>query len=108
MAAQTVPTSTGQQPTKTHDLESAANLERVTDFAEEKEITLDVGKAFSAIDKRVESKSQREHEEMQKVIVRKEDVELIVRELEIPKSVAERTLRQHSGDVVKALCELTS
>ena len=44
MAAQTVPTSTGQQPTKTHDLESAANLERVTDFAEEKEITLDVGK----------------------------------------------------------------
>ena len=45
MATQTAqPTVGGMQPTKTHDLESAANLERVTDFAEEKEITLDVGK----------------------------------------------------------------
>ena len=45
MATQTAQTNVGgMQPTKTHDLESAANLERVTDFAEEKEITLDVGK----------------------------------------------------------------
>ena len=45
MAVQTTPQS-GIQPNKTHELESAANLERITDFAEEKEITLDVGKVY--------------------------------------------------------------
>ena len=36
----------------------------------------------------------------------KEDVELIINEMEIPRERADRTLREHGGDVVQALCAL--
>ena len=45
--------------------------------------------------------------ELAKVSVTKEDIDLIVEELEIPKAVAERTLREHHGNVVEALAALT-
>ena len=45
--------------------------------------------------------------ELDKVKIRKEDVELIVNEMEISKSQAEQALREQDGDVVKALIALT-
>jgi NACalpha-BTF3-like transcription factor len=42
------------------------------------------------------------------VVVNKEDVELIVNEIEIPRERADRTLREYGGDVVKALCALVN
>jgi NACalpha-BTF3-like transcription factor len=41
------------------------------------------------------------------VTISKEDVELIMNEMEIPKSQAEQTLREHAGDVVQAFISLT-
>ena len=46
--------------------------------------------------------------ELAKVSIKKEDVDLIVEELEIPKAKAERTLREHQGNVVEALASLTN
>ena len=40
--------------------------------------------------------------------VTKEDIDLIVEELEISKATAERTLREHHGNVVEALAALTN
>lgn len=45
--------------------------------------------------------------ELAKVSIKKEDVDLIVEEMEISKSKAERTLREHAGNVVEALAALT-
>lgn len=45
--------------------------------------------------------------ELDKVTIKKEDVELIMAEMEIPKSQAELTLREKDGDVVQALISLT-
>lgn len=53
------------------------------------------------------AKLQRE-KELAKVVIRKEDVDLIVEEMEIPRSAAERSLREHKGDVVEALVSLTN
>ena len=46
--------------------------------------------------------------ELAKVSIRKEDVDLIADEMEISKSKAERTLREHAGNVVEALAALTN
>ena len=46
--------------------------------------------------------------ELAKVLIKKEDVDLIMQELEIPKGKAERTLREHQGNVVEALTSLTN
>lgn len=90
----------------------AADLERVTDYAEEKEISSQgVAGAISAIgdrrNKEVLEKQARE-KELLKVSIRKEDVDLIVREMEISRTVAERTLREYHGNVVNALTALTN
>lgn len=52
-------------------------------------------------------KAARERE-LSKVPIEKEDVDLIVNEFEIPKAKAERTLREHGGNVVEALASLTN
>jgi len=44
--------------------------------------------------------------ELAKVAIKKEDVDLIAEQMEIPKSKAERTLREHQGNVVSALASL--
>ena len=46
--------------------------------------------------------------ELAKVSIKKEDVELIVKEMEISKDKAERTLREHAGNIVEALASLTN
>ena len=118
---------------KKHD-SGAADLEKVTDYAEEKEI----GSSSAAEDaiaviskilylvcynsllkqtfvlfsdnKQVEEAAKRiaREKELAKVSIKKEDVELIVKEMEISKDKAERTLREHAGNIVEALASLTN
>lgn len=68
-------------------------------------------KALTAInDKRHldESKRKAEQAVLANVKIRKEDVELIIQELELPRSKAEKILRQHRGDVVATLKALVN
>ncbi|MGH0128225.1 UNVERIFIED_CONTAM: hypothetical protein FKN15_044222 [Acipenser sinensis] len=120
-----------EKPRK-HD-SGAADLERVTDYAEEKEISSsDLETAMSVIgDRRSrEQKAKQERRvqmfaslyptepkslnntsqerELAKVTIKKDDVELIMTEMEIPRGVAERSLREHMGNVVEALIALTN
>jgi NACalpha-BTF3-like transcription factor len=106
--------SSENNATKTRQHNSgAADLEKVTDYAEEKEI-LDVGSgnlnnAMNAIsDKRKKEADQKAEKEKQlaSVKVKKEEVELLVNEFEIVKSKAERVLKEHSGDLSSALAAL--
>nr|XP_037847385.1 huntingtin-interacting protein K-like [Chlorocebus sabaeus] len=94
-----------------HD-NGAADLERVTDYAEEKEIqSSNLETAMSVIgDRRSrEQKAKQEQEkELAKVTIRKEDLELIITEMEISRAAAERSLREHMGNVVEALIALTN
>ncbi|KAL5244119.1 hypothetical protein ACI65C_011529 [Semiaphis heraclei] len=91
----------------------AADLEKVTDYAEEKEVisTDDISGAMTIIgDRRLKEAADKiaKEKELQKVSIKKSDVELIIREMEISKTLAERTLRECHGDVVKALIALTN
>uniref|UniRef100_A0A8C8FQ39 Huntingtin interacting protein K n=8 Tax=Salmonidae TaxID=8015 RepID=A0A8C8FQ39_ONCTS len=99
-----------EKPRK-HD-SGAADLERVTDYAEEKEISSsDLETAMSVIgDRRSrEQKAKQDREkELAKVTIKKEDVELIMGEMEISRGVAERSLREHMGNVVEALIDLSN
>ncbi|XP_050542360.1 huntingtin-interacting protein K [Daktulosphaira vitifoliae] len=92
---------------------AAADLEKVTDYAEEKEVmsTDDITGAMTIIgDRRLKEAADKiaKEKELQKVNIKKSDVELIIREMEISKVLAERTLRECHGDVVKALIILTN
>ncbi|XP_065219060.1 huntingtin-interacting protein K [Planococcus citri] len=92
---------------------AARDLEKVTDYAEEKEVISaeQFQGAMSIIDDRrnKEAAEKRAKEnELLKVSIKKEDVDLIVKEMEITRSVAERTLRVHNGNVVNALIALTN
>uniref|UniRef100_A0A3Q0SAQ2 Huntingtin interacting protein K n=1 Tax=Amphilophus citrinellus TaxID=61819 RepID=A0A3Q0SAQ2_AMPCI len=56
-----------------------------------------------------EQKAKQEREkELAKVTIKKEDVELIMSEMEISRAMAERSLREHMGNVVEALVALTN
>ncbi|XP_075042122.1 huntingtin-interacting protein K-like [Mixophyes fleayi] len=94
-----------------HD-SGAADLERVTDYAEEKQIqSSNLETAMSVIgDKwsREQKAKQEREKELAKVTIKREDVELIMNEMEIQRSVAERSLREHMGNVVEALIAFTN
>ncbi|CAG2108182.1 unnamed protein product, partial [Medioppia subpectinata] len=93
-----------------HD-SGAADLEKVTDFEEEREISSqDIENAMSLFgDKRSKETAERvaRMRELAKVVIKKEDVELIMKEMEIPRSTAELKLRECAGSVVEALIALT-
>ncbi|XP_070547108.1 huntingtin-interacting protein K-like [Ptychodera flava] len=96
---------------KKHD-SGAADLEKVTDYHEETEIaTQDMVDVMNKFGERIRqekaAKAQRE-QDLSKVKVKKEDVDLIVNEMEISKSKAERVLREHNGDIVATLTSLTN
>mmetsp|Transcript_6862 Transcript_6862/g.10764 ORF Transcript_6862/g.10764 Transcript_6862/m.10764 type:complete len:113 (-) Transcript_6862:553-891(-) len=90
-----------------HEGATTQDLERLTDFQEEKELDqVKVREAMSALAKaeRAEAEAQAARErELAAVAIKKEDVDLMEKELEITKQVAERTLREHRGDVVAAI-----
>lgn len=106
-----VPEKSQQKKAAKYD-SGAADLEKVTDYAEEKEIsTQNVAGAISAIGDRRNKEAlekQAREKELLKVSIRKEDVDLIVREMEISRTIAERTLREYHGNVVNALVALTN
>ncbi|WAR10834.1 HYPK-like protein [Mya arenaria] len=91
---------------------SAADLEKVTDFVEETEIApQDIGEAIRVANDENQKLSVAKKEmekELSKVKITKEDVDLIVHEMEITRNLAERKLREHRGNVVEALIELTN
>eukprot|EP00128_Syssomonas_multiformis_P017379 Colp12_sorted_trinity150504_noHs@12748 len=87
------------------------DLEKVTDFAEEKEIdTADMNQAMSFIEqkqkKATEERAQRAAE-LAKVVVKDEDVNVIVEEFELSKDKATTVLREHKGDLEAALRHLS-
>lgn len=88
----------------------AADLEKVTDFVEEKEISGDnLDNAITAIlnKRKLEAEQKIELERrLASVKVKKEDVELICHEFEITKAKAERILKEHDGDLKAALTNL--
>ncbi|KAG8232530.1 hypothetical protein J437_LFUL012160 [Ladona fulva] len=91
----------------------AADLEKVTDYAEEKEISASdalTGAMTLIGDRRNKEAAEKmaKERELLKVSIKKEDVELIVKEMEIPRSKAEHTLREHHGNIVEALIALTN
>lgn len=94
-----------------HD-SGAADLEKVTDYVEESEVnTENMAEAVNLIGTRrsqEDAAKERRKLELDKVTIRKEDVELIMKEMEIPESQAELTLRENNGDIVKALIALTN
>ncbi len=65
---------------------------------------------FFTDNKQVEEAAKRiaKEKELAKVSIKKEDVDLMVDELMISKTKAERTLREHAGNVVEALAALTN
>ncbi|KAI9580695.1 huntingtin-interacting protein K [Glossina fuscipes] len=85
----------------------AADLERVTDYAEEKEIsTADISSAVEQFGNQRQKEDElkvAKEKELQKVQVKKEDIELIMNEMLITKIQAEKVLREQRGDVVAAL-----
>ncbi|OAD59296.1 Huntingtin-interacting protein K [Eufriesea mexicana] len=101
-----------QKKTAKYD-SGAADLEKVTDYAEEKEISSSDGFscALSIIgdqrNKEAAEKKARE-KELLKVPIKKKDVDLIMKEMEINRNVAEQTLREHRGNLVEALITLTN
>ncbi|KAK3599758.1 hypothetical protein CHS0354_037239 [Potamilus streckersoni] len=94
-----------------HD-SGAADLEKVTDYHEEAEISApQIGEALNVVSTRKKEEStamQEKEKELSKVKINKEDVDLIVQEMEIPRTQAERKLREHKGNVVEALIALTN
>lgn len=96
---------------KKHD-SGAADLERVTDYAEEQEISVhDMSNALAAVNEKRTARTKERAEmekELAKVVIKKTDVDLIVNEMEITRTEAERSLRVNQGDVVRALMQLTN
>uniref|UniRef100_H2ZMY5 Nascent polypeptide-associated complex subunit alpha-like UBA domain-containing protein n=1 Tax=Ciona savignyi TaxID=51511 RepID=H2ZMY5_CIOSA len=98
-----------QEKQKKHDNESAADLERVTDYAEEKEINVsDIGDMLAKFAQRSNEKQAEREKELSKVKISKEDVELVMKEMDISKIKAERALRENKGDAVAALTALVN
>lgn len=89
-----------------------ADVSKVTDFVEQKEIdSAKASQAIASITKDVEVDREKEaarERELAAVSIEQADVELIASEMELDKAVAERTLREHKGDVVQALNTLVA
>lgn len=90
--------------------QESADLEKVTDYAEETEVSVNANnlKAINLIEAQRLKENQARDEELARVSITKDDVDLIMKELEITKQQAELALRQSSGDVVQALVRLLS
>ncbi|MCL4134347.1 UNVERIFIED_CONTAM: hypothetical protein GTU68_061312 [Idotea baltica] len=101
--------NTREKRTAKHD-SGAADLERVTNYAEEKEIKSDANfmSVINDVKRQDEVKKMAKEKELAKVSIKKEDVELIVQELEIPKIKAEKVLREHQGNLIETLITLTN
>jgi NACalpha-BTF3-like transcription factor len=95
-----------------HDSMRAADLEKVTDYVEEAEIlTQNIGDAMKVVSDRQErdaDEKKLKETELLRIKVNKEDVDLIVNEMEISRTQAERMLRENRGNVFDVLVSLTN
>ncbi|XP_064101394.1 huntingtin-interacting protein K [Macrobrachium rosenbergii] len=103
-----VETKSKEKKAAKHD-SGAADLERVTNFAEEKEIKSDANfmSVINDVKRQEQTNKLARDQELAKVSIKKEDVEVIMKELEIPKIKAERALREHQGNLIETLVTLT-
>lgn len=98
-----------QSNEKKHDKAACADLEKITDYEEDIEVK-NIDSAISLIEGRRSEENTikiAREKELSQVKVKKEDIELIVNEMEVSHSIAQRKLREAGGDVVKALILLT-
>ncbi|CEO94933.1 Nascent polypeptide-associated complex subunit alpha-like UBA domain-containing protein [Plasmodiophora brassicae] len=98
----------GEKPTaRGEERDERRDLERVTDFVEETEI--DAPQVSSAItmiaeeEKRSQAAKVAREKELRMVKIDPAHVELIAQQMDIDQEKAERILREHGGDPVKAL-----
>ena len=84
------------------------NFEICLDYAEEKEVHVsDVGNVLANLAQRSNEKSEKSRE-VTKIKIPKEDIELVMNEMEVSKLKAERTLRECKGNIVEALTVLVN
>ncbi|KJE91658.1 hypothetical protein CAOG_02766 [Capsaspora owczarzaki ATCC 30864] len=90
-----------------------ADMDKVTDFAEEKEMaqSTDLNQTMKLLTEQhkrdVEERAVRDRA-LAAVSVKAEDVQLIVTELEVSTQKAEQTLREQNGDLAAALAVLAN
>ncbi|CAH8677152.1 unnamed protein product [Schistosoma rodhaini] len=94
-----------KKPT-THDERGAADLERVTDYFEEKELSVGLDAVKAVSDTAGDADKAQKQKLMLKIKVKNEDVSLICQELEVSKLTAERYLKEHQGNVFETLVAL--
>ncbi len=92
--------------------EEGANLERVTDFYDEDQISQaapkeQLAEALSELEGSGEKGGKRaDNKVASKMKLNSQSVALIMKELEVPKEMAEVALRESGGDVIGALKSL--
>ncbi|CAH8589244.1 unnamed protein product [Schistosoma turkestanicum] len=94
-----------KKPT-THDERGAADLERVTDYFEEKELSVGLDAVKAVSDTAGDADKAQKQKQMLKIKVKNEDVSLICQELEVSKLTAERYLKEHQGNIFETLVAL--
>ena len=93
---------------------SKAAMAKMTDFDDDEDDPkeLEISQAALAVVYQQEQNEalerQKRESKMLKLSVNREDVDLIVQEMEISRERAERVLREHDGNVVNALVYLTN
>ena len=93
---------------------SKAEMAKMTDFDDDEDDPkeLEISQAALAVVYQQEQNEalerQKRESKMLKLSVNREDVDLIVQEMEISRERAERVLREHDGNVVNALVYLTN
>eukprot|EP01135_Chromosphaera_perkinsii_P007597 Nk52_evm53s914 gene=Nk52_evmTU53s914 len=94
---------------KVHDT-GKQDLEKVTDYAEEKEVDAkNMDQAMKMLLEEQNKEREREAELLKKlnsIKVNQADVSLIAEEFEISSDIAERRLKENDGDVAKTLRSL--
>ncbi|RUS20916.1 hypothetical protein BC937DRAFT_94037 [Endogone sp. FLAS-F59071] len=91
--------------------QASKDMQNVTGYVNEEAAGKDVdeaklGKAMSFLQdaaKKQKEEQQVKQKEVEKIVVSKEDVELIISEMQVTKPVAERHLRENKGDVLETL-----
>jgi len=88
---------------------ASRDLNNVTLVTEEKELdSSKIGKAMTMIGETNKNEKSQREKDLENVKVQKEDIDIIVNELEISRTQAERALRENNGDLKATLKHLIS
>ena len=91
---------------RTHANVTGADLQKVTDVSTEKE-SHNLGKAATLLQNMaVKGRTTQTDTNKEKIVVNRGDVECVMSHMEVTRVVAERTLREHKGDLYDALVAL--